>query len=66
MAAAPDDVETATGLNVSVFCLAIALGALLGGLLADAYSLTSVLLAGAALALAACAVAALSGRNDQP
>lgn len=66
MAAAPDDVETATGLNVSVFCLAIALGALLGGLLADAYSLTSVLLAGAALALAACPVAALSGRNDQP
>ncbi|MGA5063519.1 hypothetical protein ACPB9E_06990 [Streptomyces exfoliatus] len=40
--------------------------ALLGGLLADAYSLTSVLLAGAALALAACPVAALSGRNDQP
>ncbi|MET9722145.1 hypothetical protein [Streptomyces zaomyceticus] len=65
MAAAPDDVETATGLNVSVFCLAIALGALLGGLLADAYSLTAVLLAGAALTLAACPVAALSGRNDQ-
>ncbi|WP_406059897.1 MFS transporter [Streptomyces sp. NBC_01077] len=65
MAAAPDDVETATGLNVSVFCLAIALGALLGGLLADAYSLSTVLLAGAALILAAFPVAALSGRNDQ-
>ncbi|MER5960915.1 MFS transporter [Streptomyces sp. NPDC002057] len=64
MAAAPDDVETATGLNVSVFCLAIALGSLLGGLLADAYPLTTVLLAGAALTLAACPVAVLSGRND--
>ncbi|MDX2562539.1 MFS transporter [Streptomyces sp. TX20-6-3] len=64
MAAAPDDVETATGLNVSVFCLAIALGALLGGLLVDAYSLGAVLLAGAALALAAFPVAVLSGRND--
>ncbi|WP_209495669.1 MFS transporter [Streptomyces sp. PvR006] len=64
MAAAPDDVETATGLNVSVFCLAIALGALLGGLLVDAYSLDTVLLAGAALTLAALPVAALSGRND--
>ncbi|MFE1907508.1 MFS transporter [Streptomyces gardneri] len=64
MAAAPDDVEAATGLNVSVFCLAIALGALLGGLLTDAYDLTAVLLAGAALTLAAVPVAALSGRND--
>ncbi|MFJ5138246.1 MFS transporter [Streptomyces sp. NPDC088707] len=64
MAAAPDDVETATGLNVSVFCLAIALGALLGGLLADTYSLDTVLLAGAALTLAAAPVAVLSGRND--
>ncbi|WP_159041823.1 MFS transporter, partial [Streptomyces aureus] len=64
MAAAPDDVETATGLNVSVFCLAIALGALLGGLLVDAYSLDAALLAGAALTLAAFPVAVLSGRND--
>ncbi|MFB7586436.1 MFS transporter [Streptomyces sp. NPDC056169] len=63
MAAAPDDVESATGLNVSAFCLAIALGALLGGLLTDAYDLTAVLLAGAALTLAAVPVAALSGRN---
>ncbi|WP_405855231.1 hypothetical protein OG361_19445 [Streptomyces sp. NBC_00090] len=63
MAAAPDDLEAATGLNVSVFCLAIALGALLGGLPADAYDLTAVLLAGAALTLAAAPVAALSGRN---
>ncbi|MFH8578900.1 hypothetical protein OG814_20560 [Streptomyces zaomyceticus] len=45
--------------------LAAALGALLGGLPADAYSLTAVLLAGAALTLAACPVAALSGRNTQ-
>ncbi|CAM5470957.1 MFS transporter [Streptomyces narbonensis] len=64
MAAAPGEVEAATGLNVSVFCLAIALGALLGGLLTDAYDLTAVLLAGAALTLAAVPVAALSGRND--
>ncbi|MFF8834123.1 MFS transporter [Streptomyces sp. NPDC015130] len=64
MAAAPEDVEAATGLNVSVFCLAIALGALLGGLLTDAYDLTAVLLAGAALILTAVPVAALSGRND--
>lgn len=64
MAAAPDDVEAATGLNVSVFCLAIALGALLGGLLTDAYDLTAVLLAGAALTLAAVPMAALSGRNE--
>ncbi|MGW9038539.1 MFS transporter, partial [Streptomyces sp. NPDC055721] len=64
MAAAPDDIESATGLNVSVFCLAIALGALLGGLLTDAYDLTAVLLAGAALTLAAVPVAFLSGRND--
>ncbi|MFF0276205.1 MFS transporter [Streptomyces sp. NPDC004330] len=63
MAAAPDEVETATGLNVSVFCLAIALGALLGGLLADAYPLGTVLLAGAVLTLAALPVAVLSGRN---
>ncbi|MEU7070662.1 MFS transporter [Streptomyces narbonensis] len=64
MAAAPGEVEAATGLNVSVFCLAIALGALLGGLLTDAYDLTAVLLAGAVLTLAAVPVAALSGRND--
>ncbi|MFJ2935151.1 RidA family protein [Streptomyces sp. NPDC087219] len=36
MAAAPDEVEAATGIGVSVFCLALARGALLGGLLADA------------------------------
>ncbi|MFE9135127.1 hypothetical protein [Streptomyces sp. NPDC007355] len=47
--------------------LAVALGALLGGLASvDAYSLTSVLLAGSALTPAARPVAALSGRNDQP
>lgn len=63
MAAAPEDVETATGLYVSVFCLSIALGALLGGLLLDATTLTAVLGTGAALTLAACAAAALSGRN---
>ncbi|MEU9861805.1 MFS transporter [Streptomyces sp. NPDC047971] len=63
MAAAPEDVETATGLYVSVFCLSLALGALLGGLLLDATTLTAVLGTGAALTLAACAAAVLSGRN---
>ncbi|MFD7323126.1 MFS transporter [Streptomyces sp. NPDC059875] len=63
MAAAPEDVETATGLYVSVFCLSIALGALLGGLLVDATTLTAVLLTGAALTLAACPAAVLPGRT---
>ncbi|MFB7372657.1 MFS transporter [Streptomyces sp. NPDC056222] len=63
MAAAPEDVETATGLYVSVFCLSIALGALLGGLLVDATTLVAVLCTGAALTLAACLTAVLPGRN---
>ncbi|MCT4354768.1 MFS transporter [Streptomyces sp. Je 1-79] len=63
MAAAPEDVETATGLHVSVFCLSIALGSLLGGLLVDATTLTAVLRTGAALTLAACLAAVLSGRK---
>ncbi|MFC8954008.1 hypothetical protein ACFT8P_15470 [Streptomyces sp. NPDC057101] len=51
--------------------LAVALGGLLADLVGglawdDAYSLTSVLLAGAGLTPAACPVAALSGRNDRP
>ncbi|MEU9995465.1 MFS transporter [Streptomyces sp. NPDC050848] len=61
--AAPEDVETATGLHVSVFCLSIALGALLGGLITDATTLTAVLSTGAALTLAACLTAVLSGRK---
>lgn len=63
MAAAPEDVETATGLHVSVFCLSIALGALLGGLLVDATTPTALLSTGAALTLAACLAAVLSGRK---
>ncbi|MFE5936915.1 MFS transporter [Streptomyces sp. NPDC056470] len=63
MAAAPEDVETATGLYVSVFCLSIALGALFGGLLVDATTLTALLFTGAALTLAACLAAVLSGRK---
>ncbi|MFF5935129.1 MFS transporter [Streptomyces sp. NPDC012508] len=63
MAAAPEDVETATGLYVSVFCLSIALGALLGGLLVDATTPTALLSTGAALTLAACLAAVLSGRK---
>ncbi|GGT69214.1 MULTISPECIES: hypothetical protein [Streptomyces] len=64
MAAAPDDVETATGLHVSAFCLSIALGALPGGLLVDAHPLTAVLATGAAFTLAASLAAVLSGRTS--
>jgi predicted MFS family arabinose efflux permease len=63
MAAAPEDVETATGLYVSVFCLSIALGALLGGLLIDTTTLVAVLCSGAALTLAACLAAVRPGRT---
>ncbi|MFH9723610.1 hypothetical protein ACH4M4_11655 [Streptomyces sp. NPDC017254] len=53
--------------EVDAVALAVELGvAAVGEGAADAYSLTAVLLAGAALTLAACPVAALSGRNDQP
>ncbi|MFE5484169.1 MFS transporter [Streptomyces sp. NPDC056527] len=63
MAAAPEDVETATGLYAGVFCLSIALGALLGGLLLDATTLVAVLCTGAALTLAACPAVVLPGRK---
>lgn len=62
--AAPDAAEAATGLYVSVFCLSIALGALLGGPLVDTFAVTAVLWTGAALTLAATAVATLSGRKQ--
>ncbi|MFF9013348.1 MFS transporter [Streptomyces sp. NPDC014870] len=61
--APPEDLETATALQVSVFCLSIALGALLGGLITDATTFTAVLATGAALTLAACLTAVLSGRK---
>lgn len=48
---APDSTEAATALNTSVFNLAIALGALFGGIVADHVTLTGVLLTGALLAL---------------
>ncbi|MGW2015644.1 MFS transporter [Streptomyces sp. NPDC001927] len=64
--AAPEDVENATGLYVSVFCLSLALGALLGGLITDATTYTAVLSTGAALTLAACLTAVLSGRKHTP
>ncbi|WP_086008048.1 MFS transporter [Nocardia concava] len=55
--AAPDSAEAATALNTSMFNLAIALGALFGGLVADNVALRAVLWVGAALAgLAAAAV----------
>ncbi|MFQ6326931.1 MFS transporter [Nocardia sp. CWNU-33] len=55
--AAPDSTEAATALNTAMFNLAIALGALFGGLIADNVALTAVLWFGAALStLAALAV----------
>jgi predicted MFS family arabinose efflux permease len=53
IAAAPRAVEAATALWVSVFNLAIGLGALLGGLVVDRTSLPGVLCLGAALFLTA-------------
>ncbi|GGT20468.1 MFS transporter [Streptomyces purpureus] len=61
--AAPDAAETATGLYVCVFCLSLALGALIGGPLVDTFEASAVLWAGAALTLAAAVVAALFGRK---
>ncbi|MFB7719392.1 MFS transporter [Nocardia sp. NPDC056100] len=55
--AAPHTAEAATALNTAVFNLAIALGALFGGVVADAVTSTAVLWFGAALsALASVAV----------
>ncbi|WP_067820833.1 MFS transporter [Nocardia inohanensis] len=55
--AAPDSTEAATALNTATFNLAIASGALFGGLLTDSIALTAVLWFGAALsALASVAV----------
>nr|WP_308801014.1 MFS transporter [Streptomyces polyasparticus] len=57
LTAAPDDIEAATSLNVAVFCLAISLGALLGGRLVDSLSVTAAPAAAAVFALAAALVA---------
>ncbi|MFI6449737.1 MFS transporter [Kitasatospora sp. NPDC050543] len=48
---APRDAEAATALNTAVYNLAIALGALLGGLVVDAATLTAAPWTGAAVAL---------------
>ncbi|MFF1902766.1 MFS transporter [Kitasatospora sp. NPDC058218] len=48
---APGETEAATALNTSVFNLAIALGALLGGLVVNAATLDAVLWTGAGIAL---------------
>ncbi|WP_439679247.1 MFS transporter [Embleya sp. MST-111070] len=49
--AAPDATEAATALNTSMFNLAIALGALFGGILVNTVSTAGVLLFGAALSV---------------
>ncbi|MFI6601666.1 MFS transporter [Nonomuraea sp. NPDC050536] len=51
--AAPGSTEAATALNTSMFNLAIALGALFGGIVADSVALTAVLWFGAALSVLA-------------
>ncbi|PXX60413.1 putative MFS family arabinose efflux permease [Nocardia tenerifensis] len=51
--AAPDSTEAATALNTAMFNLAIALGALFGGIIADNVALTAVLWFGAALSVLA-------------
>ncbi|MFJ9680082.1 MFS transporter [Streptomyces sp. NPDC101194] len=61
LASAPEAREGASSLFVGVFNGAIALGALLGGLVADGIGITAVMWLGAALAVAAVATAA-SGR----
>ncbi|MFE9580404.1 MFS transporter [Nocardia sp. NPDC006044] len=53
--AAPNSAEPATALNTAVFNLAIALGALVGGLLTNAFPLTTVLWFAAVLSLLATA-----------
>ncbi|NSC23977.1 MFS transporter [Streptomyces albus subsp. chlorinus] len=62
LAAAPAAREPASALFASVFNAAIALGALVGGRVVDASGLRTVLWAGAALALAALLVLALTRR----
>ncbi|MFI6598190.1 hypothetical protein ACIBHX_18190 [Nonomuraea sp. NPDC050536] len=49
--AAPDAAEAASALNTSVFNLAIALGALFGGIVVDTITLTGVLWLGAVLTI---------------
>ncbi|WP_157554354.1 MFS transporter [Nocardia crassostreae] len=52
--AAPESAEAASALNAAMFNLAIALGALFGGLISDNLALTAVLWFGAALSGLAC------------
>ncbi|RMI28903.1 MFS transporter [Nocardia stercoris] len=61
--AAPGNAEAATALNTSLYNLAVALGALIGGIVVDATSVSGVLIAGAAFAAAAVAAVMLGGRS---
>ncbi|MFC0599521.1 MFS transporter [Streptomyces palmae] len=63
--AAPHTREAASALFVGAFNVAIALGALLGGQVADRTTLSGVLWCGGALAVLALLTAALSGRGDR-
>lgn len=64
LACAPKAAEAATALLVCAFNLAIALGALAGGAVLNAFAAPAVLWCGAALALAAAAAMAAARRPD--
>ncbi|WP_225726524.1 MULTISPECIES: MFS transporter [unclassified Nocardia] len=61
--AAPDNAEAATALNTSLYNLAVALGALLGGIIVDATSVGGVLITGAVFGAVAIVAVALGGRR---
>ncbi|MFC9437234.1 MFS transporter [Nocardia sp. NPDC057030] len=64
-AAAPDAREAASSLNACVFNAAIALGALAGGRVADAFGVASAMWLGGALVFTALLIAALGRRPEQ-
>ena len=61
--AAGSEAEAATALNTTAYNLAIAVGALIGGLIVDATSVSAVLWTGATLVGAASLVAGIAGRD---
>ncbi|MET7300954.1 MFS transporter [Embleya sp. NPDC005575] len=63
---APGETESATALNTSVFNLAIALGALFGGLIVNATSLTTALGFGAGIAFLTSLAVRAAGNSAHP
>ncbi|CAN7195620.1 MULTISPECIES: MFS transporter [unclassified Variovorax] len=66
MEAVPDAQEAGQALLVSGFQVAIASGALIGGVTVDGYGISSTMLLSAALVLVATAVVAMLGRGPRP